>query len=125
MIKGIRHVTICVEDQDRALKFYTEKLGFILLVDTPMGNGKQRWIELAIPNAETLVTLFTPEGHEDRVGTSSNVIFTTDNIEKTYTELKTRGVNFTKAPANEPWGSYALFQDSEGNTFCLSSSASF
>ena len=121
MIKGVKHITICVKDQDRALKFYTQQLGFKLLVDAPMGEG-QRWIELEIPGAQTQIVLFTPEGHEDRIGTSSNVIFTTDNIGKTYQELKDRGVQFTKGPANEPWGSYALFQDSEGNTFCLSSS---
>lgn len=122
MIKGVKHITICVKDQNRALKFYTEKLGFKLLVDAPMGEGMQRWIELQIPGAETQIVLFTPEGQEDRIGTGSNVIFTTDNIGKTYQDLKDRGVEFTKAPANEPWGSYALFQDSEGNTFCLSSS---
>ncbi|HSX12195.1 MAG TPA: VOC family protein [Rhabdochlamydiaceae bacterium] len=124
MIKGVKHVTICVQDQDRALKFYTEKLGFKLLIDASMGDGMQRWIELEIPGAQTQVVLFTPEGHEERVGTSSNVIFTTDNVERTYQDLKTKGVVFTKGPANEPWGSYALFQDSEGNTFCLSSSKS-
>ena len=53
MIKGVKHVTIAVKDQDRALKFYTEKLGFKLLVDASMGEGMQRWIELEIPGAQT------------------------------------------------------------------------
>ena len=122
MITGIKHVTICVKDQDRALDFYTNMLGFELLIDAPMGEGKQRWIELKIPNSDTQVVLFTPEGHEDRIGTNSNIIFTTKDVEKTYRELSNRGVNFTKAPASEPWGTYALFQDTEGNSFCLSSS---
>lgn len=122
MIKGIKQITIAVKDQDRALKFYTQILGFKLQVDVSKGEGKQRWIALEIPGAQTQVVLFTPEGHEERIGTSSNIIFTTDNIGKTYQELKDRGVQFTKGPANEPWGAYALFQDSEGNTFCLSSS---
>lgn len=122
MITAVKHVTICVKDQDRALKFYTEKLGFKLLIDAPMGEGSQRWIELEIPGGQTQVVLFTPEGHEDRVGTNTNIIFMTKDVDKTYQELKTRGVHFTKGPANEPWGKYALFQDSEGNNFCLSSS---
>lgn len=122
MITGIKHVTICVKDQDRALEFYMNKLGFELLIDAPMGEGMQRWIELKIPNSDTQVVLFTPEGHEDRIGTSSNIIFTTKDVKKTYQELRNLGVNFTKAPATEPWGEYALFQDTEGNSFCLSSS---
>lgn len=120
MITCVKHVSIPVKDQDQALKFYTEKLGFEVLVDAPM--GPQRWIELKIPGADTEVVLFTPEGHEDRVGTFSNIIFKSDDIQKTYKDLKAKGVKFTKELTEEPWGTFALFQDPEGNTFCLSSS---
>jgi predicted enzyme related to lactoylglutathione lyase len=120
MISGIKHVTIPVKDQEKALKFYTEKLGFKVVVDVSFGD--KRWIELQIPGADTQVVLFTPEGHEDRIGTSSNVIFTSDNIEKSYQELKKKGVDFVQPPTKESWGIYALFKDVDGNTFCLSSS---
>ena len=50
MIRGIKLATIPVRNQDSALKFYTEKLGFKVLTDQPF-NGKQRWIELGIPGA--------------------------------------------------------------------------
>lgn len=119
MISGVKHVSIPVKDQDRALKFYTEKLGFELLVDAEM--GPQRWIELKIPGGETQVVLFTPEGHEDRVGTFSNVVFMSDDIQKTFKELKAKGVKFKGELKEEPWGTYAILEDSEGNTFCLSS----
>ena len=121
MITGIKHVTIPVKDQDKALKFYTEKLGFKVLVDVAFGPG-QRWIELQIPGSETQVVLFTPEGHADRIGTSSNVIFTSQDIEKTYHELKAKQVEFVTPPTKESWGIYALFKDIDGNVFCLSSS---
>jgi len=57
MIKGIKFVGIPVRDQDRALEFYTERLGFTVLTDQP-SNHKQRWIELRIPGAETGVVQF-------------------------------------------------------------------
>ena len=121
MIKQVKHVTIPVKDQDKALKFYVDKLGFEVVVDVPF-NDQQRWIELKIPGAETQVVLFTPDDHRDRIGTSSPVIFTSDNIEKTYQELHKKGVEFICPPTQEPWGTYAIFKDVDGNTFCLSSS---
>lgn len=122
MIAGVKHVSIPVKDQDKALKFYTEKLGFEVLTDVEFGPDNQRWIELKIPGGETQVVLFTPEGHETRVGTFSNIVFMSDDIHKTYKELKARGVKFTTEPTEEPWGTFTVFQDPDGNTFCLSSS---
>ncbi len=121
MITAVKQVSIPVKDQDRALAFYTEKLGFKLLVDAKFNEG-QRWIELQIPNAETQIVLFTPDGHEKQIGTFSNIVLTTSNLEETYNELSAKGVEFPVPPTNEPWGSYCILQDSEGNTFCLSSS---
>ena len=67
MIKGIKFVSVPVTDQDAALKFWTEKCGFKVATDQAF-DGKQRWIELMIPGAETGLVLFTPEGHADRIG---------------------------------------------------------
>ncbi|HUP88701.1 MAG TPA: VOC family protein [Longimicrobiales bacterium] len=120
MIKGIKFASIPVADQDRALAFYTEKLGFRILTDSPF-NDDQRWIELGIPNAETKVVLFTPDAHKDRVGTFGHITFWTDNVQKTYDELKAKGVEFEGEPATAEWGSHAIFKDSEGNPFVLSS----
>ncbi len=68
MIKRIKFIGIPVADQDRALDFYTEKLGFRILTDQQF-SPTQRWIELSIPGAGTGIALFTPPGHEDRIGT--------------------------------------------------------
>src|SRR3979490_2022292 len=68
MIKQIKFVSIPVRDQNRALDFYTEKLGFTIITDQPF-DEKQRWIELRVPKAETRVVLFTAEGEEKRIGT--------------------------------------------------------
>jgi catechol 2,3-dioxygenase-like lactoylglutathione lyase family enzyme len=59
MIRGIKIVSIPVSDQDRALKFYTEKMGFKVATDQAFGPG-QRWIELLIPGSDVNLALFTP-----------------------------------------------------------------
>ena len=120
MIKRIKFLGIPVKDQDRALRFYTEKLGLRILTDQEFSE-KQRWLELSIPGAETGITLFTPEGHEDRVGTFVNTSWEVDNVEKTYAELQSRGVEFAGPPQKQPWGKFAIMKDSEGNQIVLSS----
>lgn len=121
MIKQVKFASIPVKDQDKALAFYTEKLGFRVLTDQPMGPGR-RWIELGVANSPTNIVLFTPEGQEDRIGTFSNIVFGTDNVQKTYDELSARGVEFKGPPEKQPWGTYAMFKDVDGNSFVLSSS---
>jgi predicted enzyme related to lactoylglutathione lyase len=120
MIKQIKFVSIPVRDQNRALDFYTDKLGFTIITDQPF-DEKQRWIELRIPKAETRVVLFTPDGEEKRIGSFMNMSYTCDEIDKTYEELRQRGVEFEGLPQKQPWGTYAMFKDSEGNRFVLSS----
>ena len=73
MLKHVKFVGIPVADQDAALKFWTEKMGLRVATDQPMGPGK-RWIELAIPGAQTGITLFTPEGHETVSAPSSTAL---------------------------------------------------
>ena len=124
LIKSIKFASIPVGDQDRALAFYTEKLGLGIATDQPMehGEGGQRWIELRIPGAETRLVLFTPEAHRDRVGTWSHVTFHTDDVHAAYRIYKERGVEFLGPPDDQPWGSYALLKDPDGNVIVLSSS---
>jgi predicted enzyme related to lactoylglutathione lyase len=121
MIKGIKFVNIPVRDQARALKFYTEKLGLTIATDQEMGPGGQRWIELRIPGGETLVSLFTPPGHEDRVGTFAPLSLWADDVPATYETLRARGVEFLAPPKKEPWGTSVIFKDSEGNQIHLGS----
>jgi predicted enzyme related to lactoylglutathione lyase len=120
MIKRIKFLGIPVRDQDRALNFYTEKLGFRVLTDQQLSE-KQRWIELSIPGAETGIVLFTPEGQEDRIGTFVNTSWEVGDVEKAYTELQGKGVEFAKTPQKQPWGTFAILKDSEGNQIVISS----
>jgi catechol 2,3-dioxygenase-like lactoylglutathione lyase family enzyme len=120
MIKAVKFVSIPVRDQDKALAFYTEKLGFEVLTDQPFGPG-MRWIELKIPGARqgTGIALFTPPGQEATIGQFQNVSFQVDDVEKTYAELTAKGVEFTQPPKKESWGTSALFKDPDGNTFVI------
>ena len=120
MIKGIKFVGVPVRDQDRALEFYTKKLGFAVLTDQPF-NDTQRWIELRIPGAESGIVLFTPEGQEDRIGTFQGISFWTNNVQKTYDDLSSRGVEFVGPPTTADWGSSAIFKDHDGNQFVVGS----
>lgn len=119
MIRKIKFIGICVRDQDRALDFYLNRLGFTLVTDQPMGPGR-RWIEVKPPKGETGVALFTPDGQEDRIGTFANTSWECDDIERTYTELKAKGVEFVKGPERQPWGVFCIMKDSEGNQIVLS-----
>ena len=120
MIKGIKFASIPVRDQKTALAFYTEKLGFEILTDQPFDDN-QRWIELSVAGAPTRLVLFTPPGHEGRIGSFSNVTFYSDNVQHTYEQLSARGVEFTQEPQTADWGVSAMFKDPDGNMFLISS----
>jgi predicted enzyme related to lactoylglutathione lyase len=119
MIRQLKFVGIPTRDQDRALAFWTEQMGLTVMTDQPMGD--QRWIELAIPGAQTGIVLFTPEGHEDRIGNFFNGSFACDDVDYSYRQLSERGVRFEGPPEKQPWGTYAKFYDPDGNSFVLSS----
>jgi predicted enzyme related to lactoylglutathione lyase len=121
MITQLKFVGIPTRDQQRALKFYTERLGFEVSTDQAF-DDKQRWIELRIANSATRVVLFTPEGHESRIGTFFNGSFACDDVQATYRQLRARGVEFTSEPQKQPWGEFAAFKDADENQFVLSSS---
>jgi catechol 2,3-dioxygenase-like lactoylglutathione lyase family enzyme len=119
MIRGVKFVSIPVTDQERALAFYTEKLGFRLLTDQPY-DREQRWIELGIHGADTRVVLFR-FGDTFKPGGTMNVTFWTDDVEATARELQRAGVEFVMQPKREEWGTAAAFKDLDGNCFVLSS----
>lgn len=120
MVRGITFVGIPVRNQDASLKFYTEALGMKVTTDQPFTDA-QRWIELRVPGAETGVALYTPDGHERRIGEFQSVAFWCDDVYATSKALKSKGVTFAQEPKNEPWGSIAIFKDPDGNQFALSS----
>lgn len=120
MITHVKFVSVPSRDQDRALAFWTEKVGFTVLSDQPFSEA-QRWIELKVGNSDTRFVLFTPEGQEDRIGSFFNGALACDDVEATYRQLTERGVEFEGPPQKQPWGTFAMFSDPDGNRFVLSS----
>ena len=119
MIKGIKFASIPVRDQDKALEFYTKKLGFKIITDSPF-DGTQRWIELGLQRAETKLVLFTGDGQEQMIGKFMNVTFMAADVEAMAKELKARGVEFVQELQKADWGTAAIFKDADGNQFVLS-----
>ena len=114
MIKAIKFVSIPTRDQDRAIEFYTRKLGFAVHSDQPF-DDKQRWVELRIPGADTRFVLFTPPGWEEKIGAFFNFAFVTDDIDRTYKEFTDKGVEMMGPPQKAEWGSSIMFKDADGN----------
>jgi catechol 2,3-dioxygenase-like lactoylglutathione lyase family enzyme len=119
MIRGIKFVSIPVTDQDRALAFYTDVLGFRLLTDQPFSD-KQRWLELGIPGADTRVVLFQ-FGDSLKPGGQLNLALWSDDVESTAREMKAKGVEFVLEPKRMPYGTTSIFKDVDGNSIVLSS----
>jgi predicted enzyme related to lactoylglutathione lyase len=116
MFKKIGTITVGVSDQDKALDFYVNTLGFEKIDDQPMSET-ERWVEVALPGGQTHIMLgLRGQSATDRSGFTGYVLHA-DNIEETYATLKTRGVNITNELATQPWGKWAQFADPDGNEF--------
>lgn len=120
MISHVKFVSIPTRDQDRALKFWTEVVGFRVLTDQPF-DETQRWIELRIGSSDTRLVLFVFDEQGLKPGTLFNGALACHNVEQTYQELVARGVDFVMSPQKDPWGMFTLFKDPDGNQFMLSS----
>ena len=110
-----------VKDLDRAIEFYTKKLGWEVTMDAPMGEGA-RWVTVAPKGEKTEFSLMV-EGPEfsRKAGENSGIIIEVDDVRASHTALEASGVEFTEAPRVEPWGGWAMFKDSEGNVHGLHS----
>jgi catechol 2,3-dioxygenase-like lactoylglutathione lyase family enzyme len=131
MINGFHRVGIWVLDQDEALAFYTEKLGFALGTDAMMDNG-YRWLTVIPPKdpvPELVLSLAGPPSVDEETathmrallakGSLSGGVLSTDDCRATYEQLQARGVEFLQEPAERPYGIEAVFRDNSGNWFSL------
>jgi predicted enzyme related to lactoylglutathione lyase len=120
VVRGISQVLVEVEDQDRALSFWTGPMGFELVQDSPYGD--ERWLEVRAPDSVVTVVLGLRQGEPPTAPEqlpTSNVFFYCDDLHRTYDELRARGVEFPQPPVRQPFGWWSMFQDSEGNRFAL------
>jgi catechol 2,3-dioxygenase-like lactoylglutathione lyase family enzyme len=132
MIQKMSHTTIYVLDQEQALDFYTNKLGFEVRTDVSMDGGF-RWLTVGPktqPDLEIILFAAKPAGMFDEgaaghlraileQGAMGAGAFDTADCRATYEELKARGVEFISAPQEQPYGVEAIFRDNSGNWFSL------
>ena len=110
-------VTLFVSDIERAIAFYTEKIGWQKTNDQPMGEG-MRWVTVAPSETATQFTLMPPNPEytgDRKAGEHTGVVLEADDVFSEYERLGKLGVEFLEPPRNEPWGGWAMFKDSEGN----------
>jgi lactoylglutathione lyase len=119
-IAKVSTVFVPVVDQDRALEFYTEKLGFQIRTDVAYEKD-QRWLEVSPPGAETTIALVPPrEGHQDPEGIDTNVGFGTDDVAAAHAELSGKGVDTDDIISpGDPVPSMFFFRDQDGNKFVI------
>lgn len=125
MSQYIGAFTLVVKDYDKAIAFYTQKLGFELLEDTDQGNGK-RWVLVRPQGAsETAILLAKAvnDKQEASIGhqTRGRVGFFlhTDDFESDHQRMVENGVHLLESPRYEPYGTVAVFEDLYGNKWDL------
>jgi lactoylglutathione lyase len=118
MIRKIATAAVYVEDQQQALRFWTEQVGFTVHRERPMG-PEARWIEVGPAGAESCLVLYPRAMMEDWAERKPSIVFECDDVGKSYEEMRGRGVEFTQPPQALPWGPFAVFIDPEGTWFGL------
>jgi catechol 2,3-dioxygenase-like lactoylglutathione lyase family enzyme len=120
-ITQVGRVMVPVTDQDRAIEFYVDKLGFEKIADIPFGNG-DRWVEVKPAGGEAAIALVRPpEGQGDRPGVDTRIALETDDIDATHEALKSAGVDVDAEVSRMggPVPPLCWFRDQDGNTLML------
>jgi predicted enzyme related to lactoylglutathione lyase len=130
----VSNAQVYVNDQEEALAFYTQKLGWEVRADVTLPEmGDFRWLTVSPPGQDdfsvVLMAIPGPPVFEEETaamlrevvsrGVASPIFLTTDNCQATYEELKSRGVEFLEAPEERPYGIDSAFRDPSGNHFRL------
>lgn len=125
MNQRIAHLALVVQDYDDAIQFYTQKLGFELLEDTPLSETK-RWVVVTPKGSGSCSLLLAKaanEVQETRVGNQTGgrvfLFMYTDDFWRDYHQFIKNGVLFVREPSEEAYGIVAVFQDLYGNLWDL------
>ena len=129
MIKSITHLSVLVRDQEEALMWYTQTLGFQLRENDPIPETEDRWVTVSPPeNADVQIVLQPPtwgpggdteQERQKHIGKGSSFVIITDNCRQDFETLRARGVNFVSPPEELPWGISAVFLDPYGMVYNL------
>ena len=119
-ISQIGTVVVPVSDQDRAIEFYTEALGFEKRTDVPFGNG-YRWVEVGPAGAQTTIAIVPPPPGKPTGNVETGIALNTDDVDAVHADLKARGVDVDEEVSRmgDPVPPMFWFRDPEGNTLLV------
>lgn len=125
MKQQLARIALVVEDYDEAIRFYTEKLHFTLVEDTKLSETK-RWVVVAPPGSDGCALLLAKAANEaqrSRIGNQTGgrvfLFLHTDDFWRDYNEMIEKGIHFVRPPAEESYGTVAVFEDLYGNLWDL------
>ena len=125
MKQSIVHIALVVNDYDEAIDFYTGKLNFTLIEDTPQSETK-RWVLVAPKGSEECRLLLAKgvgEEQRSRIGNQTGgrvfLFLQTDDFWRDYNNMLSQDINFVREPKNEEYGTVAVFEDLYGNLWDL------
>lgn len=123
MQQNINQIKLVVKDYDEAIDFYTNKLGFELLEDTKRSETK-RWVRVSPKGSNGFSLLLSKAKNEQQLSAIGNqtgggvfLFLYTDDIQRDYTEMLSKGVKFYSAPVEKDFGIVCLFEDLYGNIY--------
>jgi catechol 2,3-dioxygenase-like lactoylglutathione lyase family enzyme len=118
-ITQVGRVMVPVADQDTAIAFYTETLGFSVVADVPFGDG-DRWVEVGPPGGGTALALVPARG-EYQVGRMTGIALESPDPRADYAELKAKGVDVDAEVSRmgDPVPPMFWFRDTEGNSLLI------
>jgi catechol 2,3-dioxygenase-like lactoylglutathione lyase family enzyme len=119
-INKVGVVVVPVSDQDRAVEFYVDTLGFEKRADVPFGNG-YRWIEVAPADAVTTLAIVPPPPGKPTGNVETGIAFHTDDVEADHADLKSRGVDVDPEVSRmgDPVPPMFWFRDRDGNSLMI------
>jgi catechol 2,3-dioxygenase-like lactoylglutathione lyase family enzyme len=125
MKQSIVHMALVVKDYDEAIEYYTKKLNFILKEDTVLSETK-RWVLVAPPGSDETSLLLARAANEEQARSIGNqtggrvfLFLSTDDFWRDYNEMIEKKINFVRPPAEEVYGTVAVFEDLYGNLWDL------
>ena len=122
--KHLAHVTVVVRDYDEAIAYYTQKLGFKLVTDVDLGEGK-RWVLVAPEGSECNMVLGKAVGEEQKAAIGNQtggrvfLFLHTSDFWTDYKTMQENGVAFKEEPREEAYGTVVVFEDLYGNLWDL------
>lgn len=125
MKRKIVHIALVVDDYDEAIRFYTEKLDFVLVEDATLSPEK-RWV-LIKPDSDSECSILLAKANNDeqkaKIGNQTGervfLFLETDNFQRDYDKMLEKGINFIRKPSQEKYGTVAVFEDLYGNLWDL------